>query len=104
MRYSSLLVLLTLPSLPSTPVHAEVNDGDSVEWLTCSSELVVLGRVERIVTTSGPGDFYYEDCTVAVGEVIQGGAVGERVTFCLRSSGPESRVRGWMKSRESILH
>jgi hypothetical protein len=76
--------------------------GSSLEWLTCASELVVVGKIEKVETTRGPGDVLYDDCTVKVTEMLKG-KPRERVVFCLRLLSAESPVRAWMKSQEGVL-
>jgi hypothetical protein len=83
--------------------QAETIVGSSVEWLTCASEVVVAGSIERTVTTRGPGDVFYDDCTVVVQEVIKGKIEGNRLVFCFRTLSADSTVKGWMKSTEPIL-
>src|SRR5262245_3185394 len=82
--------------------RAETMVGLSLEWLTCASELVVVGKIEKVETTRGPGDVLYDDCTVKVVETLKG-KPGERVVFCLRLLSAESPVRAWMKSPEGVL-
>jgi hypothetical protein len=82
--------------------EAETIVGSSLEWLTCASDVVVVGKIEKIETTRGPGDVLYDDCTVQVSEVLAG-KPRDRVVFCLRLLSAESPARAWMKSREGLL-
>jgi hypothetical protein len=101
-RAALIVVALVLWVSPAT-VRAEVIVASSIDWLTCASDVVVVGRVEKIVTTPGGGDVLYEDCTVAVQEVIRGKVAGDRLVFCLRALHPETPAKRWMKSSEPIL-
>jgi hypothetical protein len=103
MARSALVALAGLLSVFAITARAETVVGSSVEWLTCASDVVVAGRVERIVTTRGAGDVFYDDCTIVVQEVIKGKVEGDRLVFCLRTLSAESAAKAWMKSREPIL-
>jgi hypothetical protein len=93
----------------SSPAQAELMVGSSLEWLTCSSAVVVVGQIEQIDTTRGPGSVLYDDCTVKVVQTIKG-KPKDRLVFCLRrlaaDSSPEackSPAQEWMKSKEGVL-
>ena len=96
------LALLAL-ALSGSFVRAETIVGSSLEWLTCESDAVVVGRITKIVTTRGPGSVFYDDCTVAVEEIIKGKVVDRMVVFCFRSLAKESAARSWMKSEQPLL-
>jgi hypothetical protein len=96
------LALLAL-ALSGSFARAETMVGSSLEWLTCESDVVVVGRIKKIVTTRGPGSVFYDDCTVAVEEVIKGKVVDRMVVFCFRSLAKESPARSWMKSEQPLL-
>src|SRR5262249_34133631 len=96
------LALLAL-ALSGSFAWAETMVGSSLEWLTCESDVVVVGRITKIVTTRGPGSVFYDDCTVAVEEVIKGKVVDRMVVFCFRSLAKESAARSWMKSEQPLL-
>jgi hypothetical protein len=98
-----LLALIVATCVFPTLARAETTVGSSVEWLTCEATVVVVGRVERIVTTRGPGDVFYDDCTVEVTEIIKGKVEGGRLVFCLRTLSAESPAKAWMKSPEPVL-
>src|SRR4051794_19627 len=66
------------------PAGAFVIRQSSLEWLTCEAEVVVVGKIETIVTTRGAYDIIYDDCTVVVEEVLKGKA-GKRLVFCFRT-------------------
>jgi hypothetical protein len=97
------VIALALVWVSPATVAAETIVASSPEWLTCESDLVVVGRVEKIVTTRGGGDVFYEDCTVVVKEVIRGKVDGDRLVFCLRTLSAESPAKGWMKASEPVL-
>jgi hypothetical protein len=71
MARSLLLSLVLSMCVFPARARAEIIGCSSIEWLTCEAEVVVVGRVEKIVTTRGPGSVLYEDCTVEVKEVIK---------------------------------
>ena len=59
---------------------------DSVEWMTCASSVVIVGKVKNVTSTKGPGDVVYDDCTVEVSETIKGNPAKE-VSFSYRHLG-----------------
>jgi hypothetical protein len=96
--------------LPAVTARAEINIGASLEWLTCSSEVVVLGRIEKVTATRGPGDVTYHDCQVKVSEVLSGklkanakDATKETLVFCYRTLGRDEDVKAWSASKEPLL-
>ncbi len=98
-----LLALIVAMCVFPTLARAETTVGSSVEWLNCEADVVVVGRVERIVTTRGPGDVFYDDCTVEVKEIIKGKVEDARLVFCLRTLSAKSPAKAWMKSQEPVL-
>src|ERR1043166_909640 len=100
---TALVASLVSVCLFPVAARAEVIVGSSVEWMTCASDVVAVGRIEKVVTTRGPGDVFYDDCTVTVQEVIKGKVAGNQLVFCLRTLTAESAAKGWMKSQEPIL-
>jgi hypothetical protein len=100
---------LLLVGWASTPLRAESIVGSSLEWLTCASEVVVVGQVEKVDTTRGPGAVLYDDCTVKVLATIKG-KPKDRLVFCLRRLAADSSAEAckspaeaWMKSKEGVL-
>jgi hypothetical protein len=98
-----LLALIFAMCVFPTPARAETIVGSSVEWLTCEADAVVVGSIEKIVTTRGAGDVFYDDCTVRVKETIRGQVEDNQLVFCLRTLSTESPARAWMKSQEPVL-
>lgn len=62
---------------------ARSTGANSVEWLTCASEIVATGRVVKVSSVKGPGDVLYTDCVFEVAEAIKGPPLKE-ITFCYR--------------------
>jgi hypothetical protein len=83
--------------------RAETVVASSLEWLTCQADVVVVGRLTRIVTSRGPGSVVYDDCTVAVEEIIKGQVAHRRLVFCFRDLSKESPARAWMMSEQPLL-
>lgn len=67
----------------ASSLEATITGANSVEWLTCASEIVATGRVVKVSTVKGPGDVLYTDCVLEVAETIKGPPLKE-VTFCYR--------------------
>ncbi len=63
--------------------HAEIASALSVEWLTCASDVVVVGKIISVKNTKGPGQVIYADCVLSVAELIKGPPAQE-VSFCYR--------------------
>jgi len=84
--------------------RAEIMAAPSIEWLSCQSDVIVVGKLEKIAVIKGPGDVIYEDCTVQIGEVVKGDIKGKELVFCLRTlSSPEPSVKALMNSRQEVL-
>jgi hypothetical protein len=82
--------------------RAEIIVVPSLEWLTCAAETVVVGTVEKVTTTRGPGAVRYHNVTVRVERVIKG-KQAPRLVFCLRTIAEESPVPVWRKAKDGVL-
>jgi hypothetical protein len=103
-RFSFLVALLVLTVLlPCSSARGEMVGALSVEWLTCSSDVVVVGKVSEISTSRGPGDVVYEDTTVTVSKVIRGKVEGKTLSFVLRTLQTLPTSKQWMKPKEGVL-
>lgn len=74
-----LLLFVVAGGLIAPPAaDAETVVGDSLEWLTCKSDLIVVGRIEKIVSTAPAKDernpAVIHEITFAVTEVVKGKA------------------------------
>lgn len=83
--------------------NAEINVGTSVEWLSCSSEVIVTGKVTKVNDVEGPGKVTYEECTIKVERVFKGKVEGKELSFTLRRIGDDSRAGPLLKSDGPIL-
>ena len=93
-------IALTALFHTTTPAQAAINGTASVEWLTCSSKIVAVGRISKITSVKGPGDVIYKDCILTVSESIKGDA-GKEVSFCYRHF-PE-KEKSWEKPGQDLL-
>src|SRR6516165_12510179 len=59
--WAAMLMLCTAPV-----ALAEVNIVPSLEWMCCSAEVIVIGKISKVDATPGPGDVTYEDCLVNI--------------------------------------
>jgi hypothetical protein len=80
--------------------QAEVNGADSLEWLACASEVIVLGQITSSRVEKGPGDVIYEDCVLRVTETIKGKETRE-ISFCYRHF-PRDDI-SWLRPRAELL-
>ena len=80
--------------------QGEIRGTDSVEWMTCASSVVIVGKVKNVTSTKGPGDVVYDDCTVEVSETIKGKPAKE-VTFSYRHLGHAEN--DWKAPRKNLL-
>lgn len=101
------LIVATVFVGSAAECRAEVAVGSSLEWHTCASELVVVGRVEKVVSTRAPkevGNVVSHEVTVEVKEVIKGKAEG-RITFYLDSyrDGDDNLLAACLRSSEPTL-
>lgn len=92
MRYIATFVfgLIVLGTVSES--RAEIAVGSSLEWLTCKADLVVVGRLEKVVSVRGPhnvGNVVYHEVTVAVTETIRG-MIEPRFVFRLDSYSVET--------------
>ncbi|QIF02812.1 HEAT repeat domain-containing protein [Roseimicrobium sp. ORNL1] len=72
----------------------------SVEWLTCKSEVVAVGRLQSVTTVNGPGDVVYEDTILAVSEMFKGPPVRE-LKFSHRHFRQEKQP--WIEAKGEVL-
>lgn len=93
-------IALLAAFLVPTPLEAELSVTSSVEWLTCSSKIVAVGRMPKIASVKGPGEVIYEDCLLTVSESIKGD-VGKEVAFSYRHF-PE-KEEDWKKPGQELL-
>ena len=63
--------------------RAEIAGADSVEWLTCASDVVAVGKITSVKNSKGPGQVIYADCILKVSELIKGPPAAE-LSFCYR--------------------
>lgn len=87
----------------SSVARAELMVASSVEWLSCNSEVVVVGKIKQITTTKGVYSVIYEDCVVEVSEVLKGDVKGKQITFCLRSVSESPTAKAFMNSKDGVL-
>ena len=63
--------------------RAEIAGAFSVEWLTCASDVVAVGKITSVKNSKGPGQVIYADCILTVSELIKGPPAKE-ISFCYR--------------------
>jgi hypothetical protein len=96
---SSLLCGVALLGLPA-PVSAEIFVGESIEWVTATSDRIVVGKVVKVEVEGEKEPV--EVATVAVSRTLKG-KHADTVRFTLRrSSGPEV-ARGWQADGVPML-
>jgi len=94
-----LLVFLLFPA----GVYAEIMAAHSIEWLTCKSEVVVIGEVKEICITKGEHSSIRRDFSVEVLEVLKGDVKGKDITFWSFEHHSMPLARDLMNSKKGVL-
>lgn len=97
------VALVALLGMLCGAARAEIMVASSIEWLTCTSEVVAVGKIEKITITKGVHSVIYEDCVVQVDEVLKGDMKGKKLTFCLRTLSANPTAKAFMNSKEGVL-
>ena len=97
------IVTVALLLILSGQSRAESMAASSVEWLSCKSDVVVVGKITKITVTKGVHSVIYEDCVVQIHEVIKGDIKDKKLVFCLRTLSSEPSGKDFMNSKEGIL-
>ncbi len=93
-------VLLLLGTLFSLPLNAAIMGTGSVEWLTCSSQIVAVGTLKEIKPVKGPNNEVYEDYVFTVTEMIKGPQEKE-LSFTRHDPGRPDE--SWKKVGQTLL-
>ena len=56
----------------SGQVFAEYISAPSIEWLTCDSDVVLVGKINRIEALKDEKTYRYGNCTIEINEIIKG--------------------------------
>lgn len=75
----------------------------SVEWLTCDSDVIVIGKVAEITRAESLYSTVFEDCKIQIDEVIKGGISGTELVFCWGAVPNQPEPQGFLQSDSSIL-
>jgi hypothetical protein len=98
LRHFGALAALATP----TAAAAEINVGESLEWMVADSDLVVRGQVLSVTASRGPGQVVYERARVRIDETIKGVA-RPVVDILVRHVGPAERPSSWRADRSELL-
>jgi hypothetical protein len=82
---------------------AEKRGAPSLEWLSCSADAIVIGKIGKLTAEPGPGDVIYEDCVVDVKEVIKGDVKGKQIEFTWREIDGSQTVLPLLKARQGVV-
>jgi hypothetical protein len=82
--------------------NAAVNGAETLEWLTCSSEIVAVGRLASVSAVKDPkrADIY-DECVVTVTQSIISGAHNRELTFSVRRS--QLNPVEWLSGKDELL-
>lgn len=94
---------ITLLFLLSGQSRAEIMGASSIEWLSCQSEVIVVGKIDKITITKGVHSVIYEECTVQIAEVIKGDIKDKELAFCLRTLSSKPTAKDFMNSNQGVL-
>ena len=97
------ILVFALVAVLSGECCARINAAKSVEWLTCSSDVVAVGKITKITTTKGVHSVIYEDCVVETSEVIKGDVKDGQLSFCLRTLSAHPSAKEYMNSEKGVL-
>jgi hypothetical protein len=86
----------------SSPVTAEVNVGESIEWRTVDSTVIVRGTISSVTLVSRTNQRVYEDVTIAVREVLKGSA-GSTVTFRWTHMDSQQWASSWRANNTEVV-
>jgi len=102
-RMKKIILALAFCLAISSVARAEIMVASSVEWLSCESEVIVVGKITDITTTKGVHSVIYEDCTVHIHEVLKGDSKAKDLVFCLRTLSAKPSAKAFMNSKDGIL-
>ena len=94
-----ILIVIFILSFTLLNCRAEVSGSFSVEWLTCASDVVAVGKITVIKNSKGPGQVIYADCILTVSEIIKG-PPAETIPFCYRYL---AKSYTWMAPQDEVL-
>jgi len=97
-----IVVFLFLHLLAGRP-RAESLGASSIEWLTCQSDVILIGQITNICVTKGVHSVIYEDCTVSIKERIKGEVKDSDTLFCLRTISANPTCKVFMNSKDGVL-
>jgi len=97
------VLLVALLGMLCGAARAEITGASSIEWLTCTSEVVAVGKIEKITITKGVHSVIYEDCVVQIDELLKEDIKGKELTFCLRTLSANPTAKAFMNSKEGVL-
>jgi hypothetical protein len=89
--------------LCATHVRAESAGARSVEWLACDAEVIAVGRLKEVRQVKGPGEVIYEDCTLALTELLKSTAQKDEVRFTFRRFKHHPSMADWMHDDAELL-
>jgi hypothetical protein len=89
--------------LLTTQARAEIMAASSIEWLTCQAEVIVVGKITQMMTTTGKHAGTYKDCYVEIDEVIKGKVKGKEIMFFQRPLPPNLPVAELAKSKHKLI-
>jgi hypothetical protein len=81
MKYLFRLLVLLALATPAAPVRAETWVGDSLEWMTDDSALILRGTVLKSARVAAPGATGFLDLSVQVQEVLKGKYASRTITI-----------------------
>jgi hypothetical protein len=86
--------ILLLGAFLSLPLKARTLSVDSIESLTCASQIVAVGTLREIISVKGPDGLVYKDYVMTVSEMIKGSHANE-ISFT--RDDPRVQDWSWMK-------
>lgn len=97
-----IFILLSILFLSST-AFAEIMGGTSVEWMTSASDIVAIGKLEKLKETKGEYSVIYESYSLKVTEIIKGDKRQKKIRFVNRVLSDYNSLKDLAKGENQVL-
>lgn len=87
----------------SNQIYAETLFSSSIEWITCESDVIVLGKIENIEFAKPNRLITYDLITIKIDKVLKGNVANRKLLFELKSSDTKTISENLNKSNNSFI-
>ncbi len=95
--------IISLFLITSTQIYAETLYSSSIEWMTCESDVIVLGEIEIIELAKPSRLITYDLLTIKIDKVLKGEIADRKLFFELNSSDTKTISETLNKSDNTFL-